>query len=260
MRNSPEKTSIDRPRGSRACILESMKSVLKSPQTGRSRIPFSFTIAVGLFLVCLIYIPQWKHYAPAVHASGPVSSYLTPWTVMSVIALSLALGLLCAPFRDQHPSLIILSKSLCAIVVCFSTVFLLENATGIRFSDLDIFFLPDATGQRVVLYAARPCPDSAFASLCFAIALLLFRQDSIWRKRLLQLTVLVALLLPTVEGVRYLSEFFVAHHGATQKFGLSLPAVMLFYLLGSGVLGLGSRLKIHKSADARLFRRFVRHV
>jgi len=237
-----------------------MKSVLKPPQTGHSRVSFSFTIAVGLFVVCLIYIPQWKHYAPAVHASGPVSPYLTPWTVLSVMTLSLALGLLCAPFRDQHPSLIILSKSLSAIVVCFSTVFLLEYATGIRFPDLDIFFLPDSTGQRVVLYAARPTPHSAFTSLCLAVALLLFRHDSIWRKRLFQLTVLIALLLPTVGGVRYLSDFFVAGHGATQKSGLALPAVMLYYLLGSGVLGLGSRLKIHKSADARLSRRFVRPV
>jgi hypothetical protein len=237
-----------------------MKSVLKPPQTGRSKVSFSFTIAVGLFLVCLIYIPQWKHYAPAVHASGPVSPYLTPWTVLFVMTLSLALGLLCAPFRDQHPSLIILSKSLSAIVVCFSTVFLLEYATGIRFPDLDIFFLPDATGERVVLFAARPSPHSAFTSLCFAIALLLFRRDSIWRKRLFQLAVLVAFLLPTIAGVRYLSEFFIARPGATQKIGLSLPAVMLYYLLGSGVVGLGSRLKIHKSADARLPKRFVRPV
>jgi hypothetical protein len=234
-----------------------MKSVLKSPQTGRTRFSFSFTIAVGLFLVCLIYIPQWKHFTPAVHASGPVSPYLSPWTVISVMTLSLALGVLCAPFRDQRPGLIILSKSLSAIVVCFSTVFLIEYATGIRFPDLDIFFLPDATGQRVVLYAARPSPHSAFTSLCFGIALLLFRHHSIWRKRLFQLTVLIALLLPTVAGVRYLFEFLLARHGATQKFGLSLPAVMLYYLLGSGVLGLGSRLKIHKSADARLSRRFV---
>ncbi|HYY29758.1 MAG TPA: hypothetical protein VE860_17585 [Chthoniobacterales bacterium] len=240
--------------------MESIKSVPNSTQTGRRRISFSFTIAVGLFLICLIYIPQWKHYAPTVHASGAVSPYLTPWTVISVMTLSFALGLLCAPFRDQHPALIILSKTLSIIVACFSVVFLLEYATGIRFPDLDIFFLPASTGERVVLYAARPTPNSAITSISFATALLLFRYDSVWRRRLFQLAVLVALLLPTLAGVHYLSELFFAHHATTQKVGLSFPAVMLYYLLGSGVLALGSGLKMRKSADARLHRRFVRPI
>jgi hypothetical protein len=227
---------------------------------GRRRVSFSFTIAVALFLICLIYIPQWKQYAPNVHASGTVSPYLTPWTAISIMTLSGALGLLCAPFRDQHPTLIILSKTLSVIVACFSIVFLLEYATGIRFPDLDIFFLPDSTGGRVVLYAARPTPHSAVTSLSFAIALLLFRHDSVWRRRLFQLAVLVGLLLPTLAGVHYLSELFVARHPATQKLGLSLPATMLYYLLGSGVLALGSGLKIRRSAHARLHRRFMRPI
>jgi hypothetical protein len=227
---------------------------------GRRRVSFSFTIAVGLFLICLIYIPQWKHYAPNVHPLGTVSPYFTPWTAISIMTLSVALGLLCAPFRDQHPSLIILSKTLSAIVACFGIVFLLEHATGIRFPDLDIFFLPDSTGARVALFAARPTPHSAITSLSFATALLLFCHDSVWRRRLFQLAALVGLLLPTLAGVHYLSELFVARHPATQKVGLSLPATILYYLLGSGVLALGSGLKIRKSADARLPKRFVRPI
>jgi hypothetical protein len=52
--------------------------------------------------------------------------------------------------------------------------------------------------------------------------------------------------LPTVEGVRYLSEFFVARHGVPQKFGLSLPAVveaLLFNRMFIGAFQLGQRLR-----------------
>jgi hypothetical protein len=225
----------------------------------RMRISFSFTIAVGLLVICLVYIPQWKNYAPSFHPLEQVSPYLTPWTVVSVMVLSLALGLLSAPFRKQHANLVIFSKTISVLVGCFSIVFLLEYATGIRFRDLDIFFLPDSSAQPVVLHAARPTPNGATTSLCFAIAFLLFRNEPVWRKRVFQLVVLVALLLPTVEGIGYLSEFlFPPHASARQNFILSLPAVILYYLLGSGALGLGSGLRIRKPADTRLDRRFVR--
>jgi hypothetical protein len=242
-------------------MVESIKPDPKPLQIGRSRVSFPFTIAVGLFIVSLIYIPQWKHYAPTLTVPGSTPPYLTPWTVMFVMMLSVALGLLCAPFREQHTGLIILSKSLSAIVGCFSVVFLLEYATGIRFPDLNTFFLSDASGQQVVLHAARPSLHSAITSLCFATAFLLFRNGSVWRKRLYQLMVVAALLLPTVAGIRYVSEFFFAGHAlAIPKLGLSLPATMLYYLLGSGALGLGAGLKIGKTADTRLDRRFVRPI
>src|SRR6478735_8799062 len=142
---------------------------------------YSFIIGLALFVVCLFYIPQWRHYAPSAHQSAPLSPYLTPWTVLSVTILSLALALIAAPVRAQHPVQIVLSKALGAVVFCFAAVFLLEYACGIRVPDLDIFLLPDASGQRVTLYAARPSPHSATTSLLFASALLIFQPDSGWR-------------------------------------------------------------------------------
>src|SRR6201996_2296055 len=198
------------------------------------RLSYPFIIGLALFVVCLIYVPQWRHYAPSVHQAIPITPYLTPWTVVSVAALSLALVLIAAPFRTRHPIQIILSKTLSILVVCFCAVFLLEYACGIRVPDLDIFFLPDASGQRVTLYAARPSPHSATTSLLFASTLLIFQPDSGWRTRAFQICALAALVLPTVAGVGYLIG--VLSSRSPRGLGLSLPAVVLYFMLGSGVL------------------------
>ena len=139
----------------------------------------------------------------------PTSPYLTPWTVVSVSALSLALSLMAVPVRQQRPIQIILSKTLATVVFCFAAVFLLEYVCGIRVPDLDIFFLPDSSGQRVTLYAARPTPHSATTSLFFASALVIFHPDSSWRKRAFQIGVLAALVLPTLAGFGYFFEFCI---------------------------------------------------
>jgi hypothetical protein len=227
----------------------------------RKRLSYSFIIGLALFVVCLIYIPQWRHYAPSVRQSAPTSPYLTPWTVMSVSALSLALALIAAPVRGQYPIQIILSKTLSAVVFCLAAVFLLEYASGIRVPDLDIFFLPDRSGQRVTLYSARPTPHSATTSLLFASALLIFHRDSSWRKRAFQIGVLAALVLPTLAGIGYFVEFlFPPSQSAAPRVGLSLPAVILYFTLGSAVLGLSFGSKVPKPAAARgakVFRRWV---
>jgi ABC-type uncharacterized transport system permease subunit len=223
----------------------------------------SYPLAIGLalFVVCLIYMPQWGHYAPSVRQSAPTSPYLTPWTVVFVATLGLALALIAAPLRAQHPIQIILSKSLSTIVLCFAAVFLLEYACGIRVPDLDIFFLPDSSGQRITLYSARPTPHSASTSLLFASALLIFHPDSSWRKRAFQIVVLAALVLPTLACFGYLFEIvFPPHPSSSPRIGLSLPAVILYFSLGSGVLGLSFGSKAAKPVAARpakIFRRWV---
>ena len=216
-----------------------------------SRISFSFGIALALVAVCLIYILQWTRYAPGVHQPADVPPYMTPWTVVFVTLLSLALALLSAPVKRHHPGLVVLSKVLCALVICSTVVFLVEYATGIRFSDLDIFFLPDATGTRISLYAARPSPNSAATSLFFSSALLLYRTDPLWRKRLYQILLAAALVLPTIAAVRYSGAVFVARHAfELPRAGLSLPAVTLYFLLGSGMFGLSFGVRLQKTADS----------
>ena len=226
-----------------------------------TRISYSFAIAVTLFVVCLIYIPQWKHYAPSVHDPEPVTPYLTPWTVVFVTLLSLALALLSAPVNRHNPGLVVLSKAVCALVLCGSIVFLLEYATGIRFRDLDIFFLPDANGGRISLYAARPTPHSAATSLFFSSALLLFRREPIWRRRVYQILLVAALALPTIAGARYIGDLLLPRHALTSlRVGLSLPAITLYFLLGSGTLGLSFGARIQKAASPQLGRTPARPV
>lgn len=222
---------------------------------------YSFTIGLALFLVCLIYIPQWRHYAPNTHQAAPTMPYLTPWTVVSVTTLGLALALIAAPVRTQHPIQMVLSKTLSVVVFCFAAVFLLEYACGIRVPDLDIFFLPDATGQRVTLYSARPTPHSATTSLLFASALLLFHRQTSWRKKAFRFGVLAALVLPTLAAIGYVIEFFFPPaQPPDTKVGLSLPAVILYFILGSGILGLSFGSKAQKPAVARAHNIFRRPV
>jgi hypothetical protein len=226
-----------------------------------TRISYSFVIAVTLFVVCLIYIPQWKHYAPSIYDPEPVPPYLTPWTVVFVTLLSLALALISAPVNRHHPGLVVSSKALCALVLCGTIVFLLEYATGIRFRDLDLFFLTDATGGRVSLYAARPTPHSAATSLFFSSALLLFRHEPIWRKRLYQILLVAALALPTIAGVRYIGDLLVPRHALTSlRVGLSLPAITLYFLLGSGTLRLAFGAGFQRAASPQLGRTPARPV
>jgi hypothetical protein len=225
------------------------------------RFSYPFIIGLVLLFVCLIYLPQWRHYAPSVHQAVPIRPYLTPWTVLSVTSLSLALALVATPFRTRHPIQIILSKTLSILVVCFSAVFLLEYACGIRVPDLDIFFLPDASGQRVTLYAARPSPQSATTSLLFASSLLLFHPGLSWRKRAFRIVALAALALPTLACLGYiLNLFFLPSPTAALGIGLSLPAVVLYFIFGSGVLGLSVGSKVPKPAltrPAKVSRRLV---
>jgi hypothetical protein len=224
----------------------------------QKRPSFSFAVGCALLVVCLIYIPQWARYAPSIHQSVPTAPYLTPWTVVSVSVLSLALALIAAPVRAKHPVQTILAKTLSAVVFCFASVFLLEYACGIRVPDLDIFFLPDASGQRVTLYAARPTPHSATTSLLFASALLIFQPNSSWRNRAFQICALAALVLPTIACVGYLVEFFLPH--SPPRFGLSLPAVVLYFMLGSGVLRLSFVSQVSKPVAARPVKGFRRWV
>ena len=216
------------------------------------RLSYSFATGLALFVVCLIYLPQWRHYAPSLHQAVPTTPYLTPWTVVSVSILSLALALIAAPVRTLHPTQIILSRTLAIVVLCFAAVFLLEYASGIRVPDLDIFLLPDSSGQRVTPYAARPSPQSATTSLFFASALLLFHPDSSWRKRAFQITVLGALVLPMLSCFSYTIEFlFPPSQIPSHRMGLSLPAIVLYFALGAGVLGLSFGSNVPKPAVAR---------
>lgn len=226
----------------------------------QKRLSYSFVIGLALFVVCVIYLPHWRQYAPSVHPV-PTSPYLTPWTVASVATLSLVLALIAAPVRAPNPIQIILSKTLATVVFCFAAVFLLEYACGIRVPDLDVFFLPDSSGHRAMLYAARPTAQSATTSLLFASALLIFHADSTWRKRASQVGVLAALVLPVLASFGYLLEFvFPSYQTPSPRTGLSLPAVVLYFTLGSGVLGVLFGSKVPKPAvsrPAKIFRRWV---
>jgi hypothetical protein len=206
---------------------------------------YSFIVGLALFVVCLAYIPQWKRYAPQIHGYVPTSPYLTPWTVLSVSTLSLALAFAAAPFRSQRPIQTIISRTLALLVFCFGAVFVLEYASGIRVPDLDIFFLPDVTGQRLAQYSARPTPYSAITSLLFSAALLFFNRDATWRMRAFFFSVLAALLLPTLGAASYLFKFaFPPPQTPLPRIGLSLPAVILYLALGSGLLALHRRPKV----------------
>ena len=208
----------------------------------QKRWSYSFIIGLALFLVCVAYIPQWKSHAPQVHASIPTSPYLTPWTVVSVSTLSLALAFAAAPFPSQRPIQAVISKTLALLVFCFGAVFLLEYLSGIRVPDLDIFFLPDVSGQRVAQYSARPTPYSAMTSLLFSVGLLFLKRDEIWRMKVFLFSVLAALVLPTLGAIGYLFNFaFHLPHTARPRVGLSLPAVILYLVLASGMLGLRRR-------------------
>jgi hypothetical protein len=211
----------------------------------QKRWSYAFIIGLALFVVCLAYIPQWKSYAPQIHGSIPTSPYLTPWTVLSVSTLSLALAFAAAPVRSPHPIQSIISKTLALLVFCFAAVFLLEYACGIRVPDLDIFFLPDVSGQRLAQYSARPTQYSATTSLLFSAALIFLNRDEVWRMRAFLFGVIAALVLPTLGAFGYLLNFaFPPAHVHSPRIGLSLPAVILYLTLGSGLLGLRRRPKV----------------
>jgi hypothetical protein len=211
----------------------------------QQRWSYSFIIGLALFIVCLAYIPQWKSYAPQIHGSVPTSPYLTPWTVLSVSTLSLALAFAAAPVRSQRPVQTIISKTLALLVFCLSAVFLLEYASGIRVPDLDIFFLPDVSGQPLAQYAARPTQYSATTSLLYSAALIFLNRDETWRMRVFLFGAMAALLLPILGALGYLLNFaFPPPKTLLPRIGLSLPAVILYLTLGSGFLGLRRRPKV----------------
>ena len=238
-----------------------MRFPIKRTEILQKRWSYPFIIGLALSVVCLAYIPQWGSYAPHIGVSIPRSPYLTPWTVVSVTTLGLALACVAAPFRSWHPTQAIISKALAVIVLCFGAVFLLEYASGIRAPDLDIFFLPAISGQRVTQYSARPTPHSATTSLLFAVALLLLDRDSTWRMRAFLVSVLAALTLPALAAAGYLFEFiFPPAQPPPPRVGLSFPAVMLYFTLGSGFLGLWRRPKNPKSELARPHKAFGRRV
>jgi hypothetical protein len=227
----------------------------------RRRWSFSFAIGLALCLVCLAYIPQWQSYAPRVEESMPSTPYLTPWTVIFVSILSLSLAIIAVPVRTASVVQTIISKTLGVCVLCLATIFLLEYISGIRAPDLDLFFLPDGIGHRVTLYSARPSFHSASTSLLFALALLFYDPDTKRRLRTFQIGTLVALALPSLAALGYIGQFFLAgNQPSWLKSGMSIPAVILYFSLGSGFLGLCLRSKQAHAAVPRTgkdFRRWV---
>jgi hypothetical protein len=205
----------------------------------RKRWSFSFAIGLALFSVCMVYIPQWQTYAPRIEESMPNSPYLTPWTVLSVLVLSLSLAIIAFPARIASPLQTVVSKTLGVVVICFATIFLLEYISGIRMPDLDLFFLPDGIGHHVTLYSARPCSQSALTSLFFALALIFYDRNPRWRLRTFQIGILAALAFPSFAAVGYIARLFLAaQQPSWLVIGLSIPTVILYFTLGSGFFGL----------------------
>ena len=83
-----------------SCVFQESSLQDVKDASSPKRLSYSFIIGLALFVVCLIYFPHWRQYAPRVHPV-PTSPYLTPWTVVSVTALSLVLALIAAPVRDS---------------------------------------------------------------------------------------------------------------------------------------------------------------
>ena len=200
---------------------------------------FSFTIGLALCLLCVVYIPQWQNYAPHIEGSVQHEPYLTPWTALSIAALSLSLAVIAFPVRRMSPIQTIVSKTLGIVVLCFAIIFLLERFSGIHMPDLDLFFLPDAHGHHDTFYAARPCAGSTLTSLFFALALLFYERNPRWRLRTFQIGILAALAPPSFASLGYAAQFFLATgQPSWLVIGLSLPSIILYFLLGSGFLGL----------------------
>src|SRR5256885_249609 len=74
------------------------------------------------------------------------------------------------------------------------------------------------------------------------VALLFYDYRVRWRMRVFQIGSLAALILPSLAAVGYIAQFFLAAETpAWLKSGLSIPAVILYFTLGSGFLGLSYR-------------------
>jgi hypothetical protein len=204
----------------------------------RKRCSFSFTIGLALCLVCLAYISHWQNYAPRTGEPMPGSPYLTPWTALLVSILSLSLAIIAVPVRPTSPIRVIVSKALGVCVFCFAAIFLLEYLCGVRVPDLNLFFLPDTTGDRVTLFSARPCPHSATTSMLFALAMLFYDRDTRWQLRIFQLGTLAALVLPSLAALGY-----IAHQPSWLKSGICIPTIFLYFALGFGFFGLCYRPK-----------------
>jgi hypothetical protein len=227
----------------------------------RRRWSLSFAIGLAVFFLCLVYIPQWRSYAPRLDESTPHAPYLTPWTVLSVTALSLALAVTAFPARSVSPIRIIVSKTLGVVVLCFATIFLVEYISGIHMPDLDVFFLPDAISHRITLYSARPSAYSASTSLFFALALLLYHRDVRWRLRSFQVGTFIAMALPSISALGYIARFCLdTRQPSWLASGLSIPAVMLYFTLGSGFLGLCFRPRQVRPSGVRTGKHFWRWV
>jgi hypothetical protein len=95
--------------------------------------------------------------------------------------------------------------------------------------------------------------------LLFAVALIVYRADSSWRKKTYQGFMLAALVLPTLATFSHLFGLFFppsAPHGI----GLSFPAIVLYFTFGSGVLGLSFESKVAKPAISGPIKTFKRWV
>jgi hypothetical protein len=200
---------------------------------------FSFVIGLALCMVCVAYLAQWPNYAPG--DSILESPSLTPWTVILVSLLSLSMATIAFPIRNGSPIRNIIAKTLGVAVLCLATVFLLEYISGIRSPDLDLFSLPDI-GHRARLYSARPSSRSAAIILLFSLALLFYDYRARWRMRTFQIGTLAALILPSFAAAGYIAQFLLAAETpAWLKSGLSIPAVILYFILGFGFLALSFR-------------------
>jgi hypothetical protein len=208
----------------------------------RRRSSYSFAIGLALSLICFLYLPHWKTYAPDLNESAPAAPYLNPWTVLFVAVLSLSLAINTIPLKTVLPLQPIFSKGLAVCVICVSTVFFLEYLSGIRVPDLNLFLLHDSSGQQLGLYSERPTPIMAATSLLFACSLLLYDPESIWCLHAFQFGTVSALVPPALAALAHAGRFFLAvRHNFWFTGSFSIPAIILYLSLGSGFFGLFHR-------------------
>jgi signal transduction histidine kinase/DNA-binding NarL/FixJ family response regulator len=197
----------------------------------------SLLAAPAVLMVATLLFFSWQCKAFGILKPVPYFGSSAPWTIL--LAFTLGSGLfLSASTTDGTKSSVLKTVANLLSVIAFMAagVFFFEALSGHAIANLDRWWFQNTLMLLKAADPGRPSPQTSITVLFFAAALFVFHPSSSRRILASQLIAAGGLLLPLLAGLDYILYVMPIFAGKPFFNGMALPTLVLFVLLGFGLL------------------------
>jgi len=204
--------------------------------------------AVVLAITGVVWV-GWATGTPALTRISPSWPPMTPWTVVWLAALAVAILVLSGSAR---PARMWVGRGLVAVVGVMAVVVLVEYASGRAFG-VDPFWFSDAVRSVQPSLPGRPGPQTASSTLLLSITVALNRDNRPWTRKVWAVSLAVGMVMPFVTILAYVFGAVAAVEIAIAT-GMALLTAVALLLLGAAVVLLNPEWLLARSDRSTLMR------